>query len=250
MGIINVSVIKHTKETKSNNRKIKRTHKAKIEERKLSNTTKTHKVKLETKTSKKQKKKSRKLTVTETKKDNFTKTKVLYPEDNSNSIESKIERELHSSETTCVLSARIYPLLFLGQIQSMELKMLLSSECLDRPVLLYFLVPPNVKTNMSFLDHPSFVNLVLYGRTIKLKFDTAYQRGKGFNKNLAYQFFQVYPADEKMRINSFDEHNVKITPIDPLAYYTMSEIKNLQIIPNPSPCSIISDNKIMNCVVS
>lgn len=174
-----------------------------------------------------------------------SKTKIVYADE-----KSETDRNLSSgAESTCILSARVYPLIFYGQTQSLEFKLVFSSDCLERQILQYFLVPPTVKTSLSFLDHPSFVNLVLFGKQFKFKFTVPYQRGNGFGKNIAYQFFQLYPATISDAINSFDEHLVKVSSLSEENYFTLNEIKSLSSVLNPYPCEIIQSNKIMNCVV-
>ena len=199
------------------------------------------KSKLERKLYSKNKKKKSKKSI----KGKNNKTKIVYAEQ-----KSEIDRKLEGNASRCLLSGRVYPLLFYGTTQSIEFKVLLSSDCLDRPILQYFLVPPKTKTNLTFMEHPSFVNLVIFGRQFKFKYTVPYQRGTGFNKNIAYQYFQIYPATVADTINTFDEHIINISSVSPENFFTLNEIKSLASILNPYPCNIIQSNKIFNCVVS
>ena len=62
----------------------------------------------------------------------------------------------------CALSVWIFPLIFFGKTRTLEFKLLFNSTCMEKPLLIYFLVPWDKSKGLLLEDHPSFVNLFLF----------------------------------------------------------------------------------------
>ena len=62
----------------------------------------------------------------------------------------------------CQISVRVFPLVFFGKTWTLEFKLLFNSTCLEKPLLIYFLVPWDLSKGLFLEDHPTFVNLFLF----------------------------------------------------------------------------------------
>ena len=82
-----------------------------------------------------------------------------------------LEGDIH-----CDLSIRVFPLVYYGQTKNIEFRVMFLSSCLDFPLLFYFTLPYDHKYELYTHTHPSFVRMILFGRTYDFKFADAYER--------------------------------------------------------------------------
>ena len=70
----------------------------------------------------------------------------------------------------CVVSARVFPLIFWARTNTVEFKLQFRSSCLDEAYLMYFMVPWDQIGNMSVENHPTFISIELFGKELNFKY--------------------------------------------------------------------------------
>lgn len=152
-------------------------------------------------------------------------------------------------DAECLLSARIYPLLFYNLSRNLEFKIAFKSDCFDPTFLFYFMLPWNNPPTLYAHDHPKFVRLNILGRIFDFKFTDAYQRGVEPFVTLAYKHVEIYPTNFRARINTFDSNSIKLEPASHSKPFTVKDMNRLKIGVNPGSCEIVQNNTIMECVM-
>lgn len=156
------------------------------------------------------------------------------------------EDETPSREFPCSISVRLYPMLYYLRTNSLDIKMLFRSSCLEYPIMQYFLVQSG-KYDLKIYSHPSYLLLNVFGREFNIKFLDPYQRGKKNNLIIGYKYARVYPSVLTDKINLFDDNAIELSPVNLNREYTTKDIRGLKITQNPINCKVQSGQTVVYC---
>ena len=152
-----------------------------------------------------------------------------------------------SPNTTCQINARILPLIFYGLTRNVEFKLIITSDCFDKPMLQYFLLPYYTKPVLHVAGHPKFVKLNLFGRSFSFKFYSPFKRGVEPDINVAYKYVKVYPSSIGKKINTFEDNMLNLAPLFKAFSFKAFEVAKIRLAKNPSYCSLEQEMKVLNC---
>ena len=162
----------------------------------------------------------------------------------------KIKGSNLSPNTICQINARILPLIFYGLTRNIEFKLIFTSDCFDKPMLQYFLLPYYHKPNLYISGHPRFVKLDLFGRSFSFKFYSPFKRGVEPDINVAYKYVKLYPSDVGRKINTFEDNMMKLAPVFKAFSFKAFEVAKIRLAKNPSYCKLEQERRVLNCKLS
>lgn len=159
----------------------------------------------------------------------------------------KIKGSNLSPNTTCQINARILPLIFYGLTRNIEFKLIFTSDCFDKPMLQYFLLPYYKKPVLHVAGHPKFVKLNLFNRSFSFKFYSPFKRGVEPDINVAYKYVKLYPSTTAKKVNTFEDNMLNLAPLFKAFSFKAFEVAKIRLAKNPSYCSLEQENRVLNC---